>query len=882
MAGHDGSAGDSMTIPDRYEPAAVEARWYPEWEKRGYFHAEAADPRPPYCIVIPPPNVTGSLHMGHALVNTLQDILIRTKRMDGFNALWMPGTDHAGIATQYMVERQLATEGKTKEDLGRAAFLERVWQWKEQYGGTIIRQLRRLGASCDWARERFTMDEGLSRAVRETFVRLYDEGLIYRDDYIVNWCPRCQTVLADLEVEREDRDAEFVYIKYGPLTLGTVRPETKLGDTGLAVHPDDARYRQYVGQTLEIPSVDGAIRVKVVADEAVDPEFGTGVIKVTPGHDPVDFEIGRRHGLPIRTVIGFDGKMTALAGKYAGMDRFEVRKKIVEDMQALGLVDRIEPYRHAVGLCYRCKTVVEPLVSKQWYVQIKPLADAADAAAASGRINIVPPSWGKVFHQWMEIIRPWCISRQLWWGHRIPAWYCDTEEKVFVSRTDLATCPSCGTPLRQDPDVLDTWFSSGLWPFSTLGWPDDTPELRKFYPTSVLVTGYDILFFWVARMAMLGIRMMGEVPFHDVYLHTLVRDPEGQKMSKTKGNVVDPLDLLDTYGTDALRFMLAGIVAAGVRDVRISEDRLEASRNFANKLWNAARLVLSNLEGYEPAGATASDALPDRWIRQRLAATVVEVRDALDRYRFNDAASSLYQFIWSDYCDWYLEIAKRSLYRPESPAARQATQHTLVTVLEETLRLLHPLMPFITEELWQRLPHAGESIMIAPYPKAALPAPDDAVERFVVLVMGAVSAVRNIRGEMRIGPGTILNVMLRPADADAEVFAAHRPLIEALARATVTVDRAASRPKGSALGVVGASELYVDLAGVVDVAAERQRLRKEIKRATDSMGFMRTKLGRPDFVERAPTEIVEKEREKLLEQEALHAKLTASLGWLDD
>ena len=871
-----------MSIPDRYEPAAVEARWYPEWEKRGYFHAEADDPRPPYCIVIPPPNVTGSLHMGHALVNTLQDILIRLKRMDGFNALWMPGTDHAGIATQYMVERQLAEEGTTKEAIGRPAFLDRVWKWKEQYGGTIIRQLRRLGASCDWQRERFTMDEGLSRAVREAFVRLYDEGLIYRDDYIVNWCPRCQTVLSDLEVEREERDAEFVYIKYGPLTLGTVRPETKLGDTGLAVHPNDPRYTQYVGQTLDIPSVDGNIQVKVVADEAVDPEFGTGVIKVTPGHDPVDFEIGRRHGLPVRTVIGFDGKMTAAAGKYAGLDRFETRKRIVADMQELGLIDRIEPYRHAVGLCYRCKSVVEPLVSKQWYVKIKPLAEAADAAVHDGRITVLPQSWAKVFHQWMENIRPWCISRQLWWGHRIPAWHCDKEEKVFVSRTDLTTCPSCSEPLRQDPDVLDTWFSSGLWPFSTLGWPDDTPELRTFYPTAVLVTGYDILFFWVARMAMLGVHLMHEVPFRDVYLHTLVRDPEGQKMSKTKGNVVDPLDLLDKYGTDALRFMLAGMVLPGARDVRISEDRLEAARNFANKLWNASRLVLSNLEGYEPGGQHDGGGVPERWIRRRLAATVAEMRDALEKYRFNDAASTLYQFVWTDYCDWYLEIAKRSLYRPESPAARQATQHTLVTVLEETLRLLHPLMPFITEEIWQRLPHAGDSIMVAPYPKAtALPA-DPGVDRFVALAMGAVSAIRTIRGEMRIGPATVLEVTVRPHGDDAAVFTEHRTLIESLSRATLTVDPAATRPKGSALGVVGSSELYIALAGVVDVAAERQRLQKEIKKTSDTIGFTRSKLARPDFVDRAPAEIVEKEREKLAEQEALQAKLTASLGWLDD
>jgi valyl-tRNA synthetase len=871
------------SIPDRYEPAAVEARWYPEWEKRGYFHAEAADPRPPYCIVIPPPNVTGSLHMGHALVNTLQDVMIRMKRMDGFNALWMPGTDHAGIATQYMVEKDLGAEGKTKDDLGREAFLKRVWGWKERYGGTIIRQLRTLGASCDWARERFTMDPGLSRAVREAFVRLHEQGLIYRDDYIVNWCPSCQTVLSDLEVDREERSAEFVYIRYGPLTLGTVRPETKLGDTGLAVHPNDARYAHYVGQTLEIPSVQGTITVKVVADEAVDPEFGTGVIKVTPGHDPVDFEIGKRHGLPIKTVIGFDGKMTAAAGKYAGLDRFETRKRIVADMQELGLIDRIEPYRHAVGLCYRCKTVVEPLVSKQWYVNVKPMADAADAAAQDGRITILPPHQGKVFHQWMENIRPWCISRQLWWGHRIPAWYCDPEDRVFVSRTDLAACPSCGKALRQDPDVLDTWFSSGLWPFSTLGWPDDTPELRKFYPTAVLVTGYDILFFWVARMAMLGIQLTREVPFRDVYLHTLVRDPEGQKMSKTKGNVVDPLDLLDKYGTDALRFMLAGMVLPSARDIRISEERLEASRNFANKLWNASRLVLSNLDGYDAqADRGGAESVADRWIRRRLAATVAEVRDALEKYRFNDAASSLYQFVWSDYCDWYLEIAKRSLYRPDTPAARQATQHTLVSVLEETLRLLHPLMPFITEEIWQRLPHAGDSIMVASYPKAPALLADTAVDKFVTLAMGAVSEIRTIRGEMRIAPGANLTVAIRANGGDAGVFGEHRALIEALGRVTINVDPAATRPKGSALGVVSGAELYVDLAGAVDVAAERQRLAKEIKRATDTIAQTRAKLGRPDFVERAPADVVEKERDKLAEQEALHTKLTASLGWLSE
>jgi len=873
------NASPSAPIPDRYEPAAVEERWYPEWEKRGYFRADPESTKPPYCIVIPPPNVTGSLHVGHALDNTLQDILIRTKRMDGFNTLWQPGTDHAGIATQVVVERQLAAEGKTKHDIGREAFLARVWAWKEDAGGTIIRQLKKLGASADWSRLRFTMDEGLSRAVREVFVRLYDEGLIYRDDYIVNWCPRCQTVLSDLEVEREERDAEFVYIKYGPLTLGTVRPETKLGDTGLAVHPGDARYAQYVGQTLDIPSVQGTISVKVVADEAVDPDFGTGVIKVTPGHDPVDFEIGRRHGLPVRTVIGFDGKMTAAAGKYAGMDRFECRKKIVEDMQALGLIDHIEPYRHAVGLCYRCKTVVEPLVSKQWYVNVKPLADVALAAAHDGRITIVPPGWTNTYDQWMQNIRPWCISRQLWWGHRIPAWYCYTDGSVHVSRIDLAACPKCGGGLRQDPDVLDTWFSSGLWPFSTLGWPDDTPELRTFYPTSVLVTGFDIIFFWVARMAMLGLHFMKAEPFRHVYIHALIRDAEGQKMSKSKGNVVDPLAIMSTYGTDAFRFTLAAFAAQG-RDIRISDERVEGYRNFANKLWNAARLVLSNLEGYDPAGDTGAAGLPGRWIESRLHASIQDVRAALEAYRFNDAAGAIYQFLWNDFCDWYLEIAKTALYRAEDPAERQRVQHTLVTVLEATLRLLHPFMPFITEELWQRLPHDGESIMVAVYPKASRTGPDAEAERQMGALIQAVTVIRNIRGEMRISPAQTLTAVVKAAAAEAPLLRAHAGLIETLARARVTIDPAATRPRASALGVAGNSEIYVELEGLVDLSAERQRLEKEIKRAADAIAFTRGKLSRPEFTERAPAEIVDKEREKLAEQEALHAKLVASLSWV--
>jgi valyl-tRNA synthetase len=868
-------------IADRYDPTRVEPHWYAVWEARGYFHADADSPKKPYCIVIPPPNVTGSLHWGHALNNTLQDILIRYKRMDGYNALWMPGTDHAGIATQYVVERQLEKEGKTKEDLGREAFIARVWQWKEESGGTIIRQLKRLGASCDWARERFTMDPGLSVAVREVFVRLWEEGLIYQGDYIVNWCPRCQTVLSDLEVEREDQDAEFVYIKYGPLTLGTVRPETKLGDTAVAVHPKDKRYKRYVGKTLEVPSVEGNITLQVVADSAVDPKFGTGVIKVTPGHDATDFEIGRRHNLPIRSVIGFDGKMTALAGKYAGLDRFETRKRIVEDMQALGLIDRIEPYRHSVGVCYRCKTVVEPLVSKQWYVRTKPLAEPAIKAVRSGKIKIVPRGWNKTYFHWMENIRDWAISRQLWWGHRIPVWYCDRDGSMHVSRTDLSACPQCGGGLRQDTDVLDTWFSSGLWPFSTLGWPAETPELKVFYPTTVLSTAFDILFFWVARMAMLGIKFMGDVPFHHVYIHALVRDAEGQKMSKSKGNVADPLGVMDKFGTDAFRFTLAAVAAQG-RDIRLSEERIEGYRNFANKIWNAARLVLTNLEGYNPALARrGTPSVADRWIKSRLTEAIGQVRKAIDTYRFNDAAAAVYQFLWHEYCDWYLEIAKRSLYQSESPEAKAVTQRTLVETLETTLRLLHPFMPFISEELWQRLPHAGESIMIAPFPKATRKGRDPEAERLMAPVLDFVSAIRTIRSESRISPALELAVTVKPASpAVAAALESSGAVIGSLARATLTVSREGARPAGSAMAATPSGDVFVRLEGVVDFEAERQRLRKEIERARKEIAFLDGKLGRPEFVERAPAEVVERERERLVEQRQTEQKLSASLAAL--
>jgi len=892
------------SLPDRYEPAQVEARWYPVWEDRGYFHAVADSARPPYSIVIPPPNVTGSLHWGHALTFTLQDVLIRRKRMDGYNALWMPGMDHAGIATQNVVERQLAEEGKRKEDLGREAFVARVWEWKEQSGGLIINQLKRLGASCDWPRERFTMDAGLSRAVREAFVRLWEEGLIYRGDYIVNWCPRCQTALSDLEVEREERDGEFVYIKYGPLTLGTVRPETKLGDTALAVHPRDRRYEQYVGRTLDVPSVEGTIRMQVVADTAVDPKFGTGVIKVTPGHDPVDFEIGRRHNLPVRTVIGFDGRMNELAGKYAGLDRFECRRRIVEDMRALGLIERIEPYRHAVGVCYRCKTPVEPLISKQWFVRTKPLADPAIKAVRDGRIRIVPRTWRRTYFVWMENIRDWCISRQLWWGHRIPVWYCDRDASMHVSRTDLADCPQCGGRLRQDADVLDTWFSSGLWPFSTFGWPEATPELAVFYPTSCLVTGFDILFFWVARMAMLGIRFMGDVPFRDVYIHALVRDVEGQKMSKSKGNVADPLVVTARYGTDAFRFTLIALAAQG-RDIRVSEERIEGYRNFANKIWNAARLVLANVDDFDPRLAKRTPpALADRWILSRLNATIGQVRKSLDRYRFNDAASAVYQFLWHEFCDWYLEIAKRALYSRDAPGPRARTQATLLEVLETTLRLLHPFMPFITEELWQRLPPGvqtwgsglgsgavqrprdedktapspdGRSVVIAAFPKVSRRRADPEAEREMAPILAIVGAVRNIRSESRVPPAAELEVTVKPPAPRVAALRAAASLIGGLSRSRVAVDPEATRPPHSAFAAVDGVEVLVQLAGVVDLAAERQRLARELQKTRETIEFLERKLARTEFVERAPADVVERERARLRDQEALGGKLADSL-----
>jgi valyl-tRNA synthetase len=865
-----------------YVPSEVEARWYARWEAEGRFAAEADDPRPAYCLVIPPPNVTGSLHMGHALNNTLQDILIRWRRMTGDNALWMPGTDHAGIATQNVVERQLAAAGQTKEALGRAAFIERVWAWKAESGGTIIQQLKSLGASCDWRRERFTMDAGLSRAVREVFVRLWEDGLIYRGDYIVNWCPRCRTALSDLEVEYEERDGQLYYIRYGPLTLATVRPETKLGDTALAVHPGDARYAAYVGQTLSIRSVEGTIRMRVLADEAVDPAFGTGVVKVTPAHDPADFEIGRRHGLEVRQVIGFDGRMNERAGTYRGLDRFECRTRIVEDLGRLGLLEKLEPYRHRVGVCYRCRTVVEPLISPQWFVRAKPLAEPAIRAVADGRIRIIPASWEKSYFEWMENIRDWCISRQIWWGHRLPVWTCEGCGTRHVSRTDLARCPACAGPLRQETDVLDTWFSSALWPFSTLGWPERTPELLRFYPTACLVTGFDILFFWVARMIMLGLRFMSDVPFREVYIHALVRDAEGQKMSKTRGNVIDPVEVIGTYGADSLRFTLTAMAAQG-RDIKLSDERIESSRHFCNKLWNAYRFLAPHLEGFDPERAPLdprAGELADQWLLSRVQALIAGVTEALEAYRFNDAAAALYQFLWHEYCDWYVEIVKGRLAEPGP--AREAGIALLRHGLEVAVRLLHPIMPFITEEIWQRLPGAGPSIMSAPWPRAdpALVTPR-AVEVMEAL-MAVTRAIRNLRSEFTLAPSREVAVVLRTATpAQAAILGEGLPYIRRLARAEVAgVGPAAPLPPSSAMSLAAGIEVHLSLEGV-DVAGERERLAREVSKLETERGRRGRKLADPAFLAKAPPEVVAKERRRQAELDEARAKLEGALRALD-
>lgn len=855
-----------------YEPKVVEERWYREWETAGCFQAQVPSDKESYSIVIPPPNITGVLHMGHALNNTLQDILCRWKRMSGYNVLWMPGTDHAGIATQNVVERQLAAEGTSRHEIGREAFIERVWKWKAESGGQIIGQLKRLGASCDWDRERFTMDAGLSTAVREVFVRLYEEGLIYRDNRLINWCPRCHTALSDIEVEHEDQKGSLWHLRYPVvgsdtcLVVATTRPETMLGDTAVAVNPADDRYRDLIGGYVTLPLVNR--RIPIIGDEYVDMEFGTGVVKITPAHDFNDFEVGKRHNLDRINVFDESGIINAAGHQFEGLDRFAARKQIVAELEEQGFLDKIVDHALSVGGCYRCKTVVEPYMSLQWYVQVAPLAEEALAAVREGTTRIVPSQWENTYYEWMENIRDWCISRQIWWGHRIPAWYCDHCNKITVSKTDPTACDHCGSDeIRQETDVLDTWFSSALWPFSTMGWPERTEELASFYPTSCLITGFDILFFWVARMMMMGIHFMGEVPFRDVYIHALVRDAQGQKMSKSRGNVIDPLVIIDQYGADAFRFTLAAFAAQG-RDVKLAEKRIAGYRNFVNKIWNASRFAFMNLEDFEPAAVDVKElelSNADRWILCRLNEVSGEVDDALSGYRFNEAASSLYRFTWSEFCDWYIELIKEDLYKGD--AARKTTaQYVLWTVLENLLRLLHPFMPFITEEIWQSLPgiRPVSSIMKASYPA---PVPEwqyTEGAQEMELVMEVIRGIRNIRGEVEVPPSREIAVILDcGSDESLHVLKRNEGYVMSLARLSdLAMGRAPERPADAAVQVAGDVQIIIPLKGLVNVQEEEKRLLKEIGKIEKDIDFLGKKLQNPEFIGRAPASVVAKEQEK--------------------
>ncbi|MCF8099810.1 MAG: valine--tRNA ligase [Desulfarculaceae bacterium] len=870
------------TLPKSYEPAQVEERWYAYWEREGLFTADPAGKGPAYSIVIPPPNVTGQLHMGHALNNTMQDIMCRYKRMLGYEVLWMPGTDHAGIATQNVVERQLASEGKTRHDLGREAFIERVWEWRAEYGGKIINQLKRLGSSCDWSRERFTMDEGLSKAVREVFVRLYEEGLIYRGDYIINWCPRCHTALSDLESEHEEVKGGLYHIRYpfkngkGYLVVATTRPETLLGDTAVAVNPDDPRYQELADDTVLLPLIGREL--PIIRDSYVSTDFGTGALKITPAHDPNDFMIGQKHGLESLRVMDDNGTINQAGGPYAGLDRFEARKVMLADLEKQGLLEKQEDYLHSVGHCYRCKTMVEPILSKQWFVKVGPLAEEALGAVRDGRTKIVPAQWEKTYYEWMTNIRDWCVSRQIWWGHRIPAWFCSCGE-LIVSRTTPEKCPACGSSeLTQETDVLDTWFSSALWPFSTMGWPDQTPELSKFYPTSCLVTGFDILFFWVARMMMMGLKFMGEVPFTDVYIHALVRDASGQKMSKSKGNVIDPLIVMDEFGTDAFRFTLAAFAAQG-RDIKMSEERIAGYRNFVNKIWNAARFTLMNLGEDEPGQLPEEPTLEDRWILSRASRVAQEVGRAIEEYRFNEAASTAYQFVWHEFCDWYLELAKGPLYDDSDRKRQEATRAVLAEVYSRLLRLLHPFMPFVTEELWQRLPGSEGSIMKAPWPGDHDDQIDPQAEHDMGLVMEVIGAVRNIRGEMSISPGKVVPVVLSASDDGAlEVLKAQAARIQSLAKTQeLAWTKEGEQPAKSAGAALSEVNVFVPLEGLVDFSAEEARLEKELAKLDKEITPSRKKLTNQGFLAKAPEAVVAKEKAKVAAAEDKITRLKESL-----
>ena len=870
---------DTSYMAKAYDPQAVEAKLYAWWESQGYFKPEIAPPDArPFVISMPPPNVTGELHMGHAYFVAIEDMMIRYQRMRGRAALWVPGTDHAGIATQLQVERALAEEGTSRQAIGREEFLRRTWAWKEKYGGRIQKQLRSMGASCDWDRERFTLDEGLSRAVREAFVRLYEKGLIYRGEYLINWSPGLQTAVSDLEVEYREEEGVLYYFKYplagahladgpgrGYIPVATTRPETILGDTAVAVHPDDERYRHLIGKTCLVPILNRPI--PVIQDTYVSMEFGTGALKITPGHDPNDFEIGQRHGLPIISVLNPDATMSQAAGPYAGQERYTCRHNIWADMERAGLTIKTEKYLMQVPRSQRGGEVVEPMISTQWFVRMRPLADAGLQAVRDGRIVIIPERFTKIYNNWLENIRDWCISRQLWWGHRIPVWYCADCGHMTVARQDPSACEACASPrIEQDPDVLDTWFSSGLWPFSTLGWPEDTPDYRRYYPTDVMETGYDILFFWVARMIMQGIEMTGQVPFHTVYLHGLIRDAQGRKMSKTAGNVIDPLEMTGRYGTDALRFSLLTGSTPG-NDINLAEERIVAGRNFANKLWNMTRFVVSNLDGQRLPTEQELTELPltvaDRWILSRHNALIATATELMEGHQYGEAGRHIYEFLWGEYADWYIELVKPRLSSPDSQQ-RAAAQGVLLFVLERALRLLHPFMPFVTEAAWQHLPHTGQALIIAPWPAAG--GRDLEAEASMQLVMDAIRAIRNARSEFNVEPARRIPALIAAGEQRA-LFEGMRDSLVRLAhldpeQLSIGADLADKPAQALAL-LVGSVEIYLPLSGMLDLNAERARLSKELEQLQAQLARSQKILANQAFVSKAPLEVVEKERAKL-------------------
>ena len=869
-----------------YNPKEIEQQWYTYWEEKGYFHEEVDTEKEPFSIVLPPPNVTGQLHMGHALDNTLQDILIRTKRMQGYNVLWMPGTDHAGIATQVKVEENIMkTEGKSRHDLGREEFLKRVWEWKQEYGSTIVKQIRSLGASCDWTRERFTLDEGYQKAVLKVFVALYEKGLIYRGERITNWCPNCLTALSDIEVEHEDENGHLWHIKYPVigeedtfLTVATTRPETMFGDVAVAVNPNDERYAHLVGKELLLPFVNR--HIPIIVDEYVDQSFGTGCVKITPAHDPNDFEMGQRHKLESIVVMNPDGTMNAGAGHFVNMPRELARKQVVAELEAQGLLEKVEDHGHSVGHCSRCNTTVEPMVSKQWFVSMEPLAKPALEVVRDKSIEFVPERFTKTYTNWLESIRDWCISRQLWWGHRIPAWYCQECGETIVTTETLTECPHCHGKVEQDPDVLDTWFSSALWPFATMGWPENTEEVKHWYPTSVMVTGYDIIFFWVARMIFMGLEFKEEIPFKHVFIHGLVRDSQGRKMSKSLGNGINPLEVIEEYGADALRFTLVTGNTPG-NDMRFYMERVEANRNFANKIWNASKFVLMNLEGFDESFVPSAEdyTLADKWILEEYNKTVKNITNNLDKFELGEAASAVYDFIWNTYCDWYIELAKPRLYNKEGGRDRQTAQYLLVSILRHMMELLHPFMPFVTEHIWQHLPHEGESIMVAPWPSTLSMEGFSSAAAHMNVMMDGIKGIRNMRAEMNVPMGKRSEVILVPATEELkDILETHGDYFHTLgwAEKVTVLSPDAPKPENATVTVVNGLEVYLLLKDLIDADKEKERIAKEQATVLKEIARLEGKLNNQGFLAKAPEAVVAKEKEKLEEykqkQQALNER----------